>query len=117
MYISIGCVAALASFILPIAFAAPTPESHILKLRNPEARDVKPDSYIVVYKPSVNATGIAAIESVIESSLAKRDGEFDGISAKYELGSFKGFAIEADAATIAELAASEDVSVCLFATV
>jgi oryzin len=114
MRFSYGCVAALAAFIVPIAFAAPTPaEPHLLKIRNPEARDVKPDSYIIVYKPTVNATGIAAHESSIERFITKRGKSYKGVAAKYAIGSFKGYNIEADSATIAEIATSDEVRILI----
>jgi len=49
---------ALAAAVAPV-FGAPAPAHH-LKIRNPMAADVVPDSYIVVYNSDVDSTMIAS---------------------------------------------------------
>ena len=49
---------ALAAAIAPV-FGAPAP-AHYLKIRNPLAADVVPDSYIVVYNNDVDSTMISS---------------------------------------------------------
>ena len=53
---------ALAAAIAPV-FGAPAPAHH-LKIRNPMAADVVPDSYIVVYNSDVDSTMIASHVSI-----------------------------------------------------
>lgn len=100
----LGRLAALAA-ILPAVFAAPAPVN--LKIRNLEARDVVKDSYIVVYNNDVNATVFEASIAQVSSLLSKRDAA--GIGATYDIGTFKGYQVTADTATLAEIAASPDV--------
>jgi hypothetical protein len=104
---TIGSLATLAAVLLPAAFAAPT---HHHKIRNADAKDVIPNSYIIVYKDNVAAPAIAAHESTISSMISKRDSSFAGIGAKYNMSSFKGYQVEADSATIAQIAAAPEVS-------
>jgi Peptidase inhibitor I9 len=42
--------------------------------------------------------------------LSKGDSKFAGIDAKYNISSFKGYQVEADSATIAQIAAAPEVS-------
>ncbi|KAF4631808.1 hypothetical protein G7Y89_g6315 [Cudoniella acicularis] len=97
-------LAALAAFIVPLVFAAPTPH---LKIRNAEATDIVPDSYIVVYKNDVSAETIASHVSNVNSLVARRG--TDGIGATYNLEKLKGYQVHADAETIATIAASPEV--------
>jgi hypothetical protein len=50
---------ALAAALAPV-FGAPATAPHHLKIRNPQAEDVVPDSYIVVYNSNVDAATIAS---------------------------------------------------------
>jgi Peptidase inhibitor I9 len=103
---SIGSLATLAALLLPFALAAPT---HHHKIRNADAKDVIPNSYIIVYKDIVAALAIAAHESSISSMISKWDAQFAGIGAKYNMSSFEGYQVEADSATIAQIAAAPEV--------
>jgi hypothetical protein len=98
-------LAAVALALLPAAFAAPTS----LKIRNLEATDVVPNSYIVVYHQDTSAEAIAAHEFSIASSLNKRSSTLSGIGATYSMSEFKGYQIEADEDTIAEISNSPEV--------
>lgn len=101
-------LAALAAVIAPLVFAAPSPHPGTLKIRNIEATDVVPDSYIVVYNDDVSAEVIASHVSSVSSLLSKRDE--GGIGATYDLDTLKGYQVQADADTIAEIAASPEVA-------
>jgi hypothetical protein len=105
---TVGSLATLAAVLLPFAFAAPT---HHHKIRNGNAKDVIPNSYIIVYKDNIAAPAIAAHESTISSMISKRDSQFAGIGAKYNMSSFKGYQVEADSAMIAQIAAAPEVCV------
>lgn len=96
-------LAALAA-VLPAIFAAPAPH---LKIRNSHITDVVPDSYIVVYNSGINSTAIASHVSSVTSLLARRD--LTGIGATYDLDYLKGYQVTADAAALAEIAASPEV--------
>jgi hypothetical protein len=100
-------LAALAAVAAPFVFAAPAPHAGHLKIRNADVTDVVPDSYIVVYHNDINATAIAAHVDTVSSMLSKRD--TDGIGATYDLSELKGYQVQADSATIAEIAASPEV--------
>jgi hypothetical protein len=100
----------LAAVLLPVVFAAPADQATYLKIRNAEARDVIPNSYIIVYKEGVSSAAIAAHESSISSALKKRASTMQGIGPKWDMTSFKGYQIEADAATIQQIAAAPEVS-------
>ena len=100
-------LAALAAAIIPV-FAAPGPHAGHLKIRNADATDVVPNSWIVVYHNDVNASAITAHEQSISSILSRRD--TDGIGATYSLELLKGYQVTADAATIADIAAAPEVS-------
>ena len=99
-------LAALAAVVAPV-FAAPAPHAGHLKIRNIDATDVVPDSYIVVYKNDVDAATIESHEQAISSMLSKRD--TDGIGATYAMDLLKGYQVNADSATIAEIAAKPEV--------
>lgn len=96
-------LAAIAA-VIPTIFAAPAPH---LKIRNPEAANVVPDSYIVVYHPDVNSTMIASHVASISSMLSRRD--LTGIGATYDMAMLKGYQVTADLSAIAEIAASPEV--------
>lgn len=100
-------LAALAA-VIPAIFAAPSPAAHHLKIRNPEAVDVVPDSYIVVYHSNVNASMIASHVESVDSMLSRRD--LTGIGATYDMDLLKGYQVTADPATLAEIAASPEVN-------
>jgi subtilisin family serine protease len=102
-------LAAIAAVVAPAIFAAPTPSAPHLKIRNPEATDVVPDSYIVVYNSDINATSIETHLSSV-SALISRRRDVGGIGATYDLSTLKGYQVTADAATIAEIAASPEVA-------
>jgi hypothetical protein len=93
-------LAALAAVVASGVFAAPTAESHF-KIRNAAAKNVIPDSYIVVYHENVNTTMIASHMSAVTSMLSRRD--LPGVGAIYNLGSFKGYQVTANAASIVEI--------------
>jgi hypothetical protein len=57
---------ALAAALAPV-FGAPATTPHHLKIRNPLAEDVVPDSYIVVYNSNVDAATIASHVSLPRS--------------------------------------------------
>ncbi|KAH8592218.1 subtilisin-like serine protease-like protein PR1A [Bisporella sp. PMI_857] len=103
-------LAGAAALVLPLVFAAPT--GHHIKVRNPEARDVEPNSYIVVYEKDVAAATIASHLQKVDSLIATRKRQFadGGLSATYAIGDFKGYALKADAATIKEIADSPEVA-------
>lgn len=102
-------LATLAAVIAPLVFGAPAPVPH-LKIRNPMTEDVIQDSYIVVYNNDVNATMVAMHIDFVSSMLSKRDSPMIGIGATYDLDDFKGFQVEADPATITEIANSPEVA-------
>jgi oryzin len=95
-------LAALAAVIAPI-FAAP---AHI-KIRNTDAKDVIEGSYIVVYNEDITAAMMSSHFASISSILSKRDGH--GIGATYNMKKFKGYQIQADEASIAEIANKPEV--------
>ncbi len=108
----------LAATLLPFTFAAPVEQAGaapnpLLKIRNLEARDVIADNYIVVYHSDlVNATALDAAVASIDSIVTKRKvggKKHRGVRAKYNLDGFRGYAIEADAATIGEIVAKPEV--------
>src|ERR1700760_4872371 len=109
MFSYLGKLAAVAAFIIPTVIGAP---AHHLKLRNPTAIDVVPDSYIVVYNTDVSAESIASHIESVSSLIARRDVTVAnaGIGATYNLDQFKGYHIVADSATIASIAAAAEVS-------
>ncbi|TVY45862.1 Subtilisin-like protease [Lachnellula occidentalis] len=100
-------LAALAAVIAPV-FAAPAPHPGHLKIRNNDANDVVPDSYIIVFNNDIDAATIESHEKSISSMLSRRD--TDGIGAKYTMDLLKGYQINANAATIAEIAAKPEVN-------
>ncbi|KAH7403226.1 peptidase S8/S53 domain-containing protein [Cadophora sp. MPI-SDFR-AT-0126] len=102
----LGRLAALAALVVPAVFAAPAPANH--KIRNVDARDVVKDSYIVVYQKDVTAAALASHIEEVNSLIAKR--EVGGIGATYDIGTFKGYQITTDAATLGAIAASPDVA-------
>lgn len=104
----LGRLAALAALVAPVVFAAPAPASANLKIRNLDARDVVKDSYIVVYQKDVSKEVLASHIEEVNSLIAKR--EVGGIGATYDIGTFKGYQITTDAATLGQIAASPDVS-------
>ncbi|TVY55123.1 Subtilisin-like protease 2, partial [Lachnellula cervina] len=99
-------LAALAA-VITSCFAAPAPHAGLLKIRNIDATDVVPDSYIVVYKNDIDAATIESHEKSITSMLLRRDTH--GIGATYTMDLLKGYQINADSATIAEIAAKPEV--------
>jgi len=102
---------ALAAAVAPV-FGAPAPAPHHLKIRNPEATEVVPDSYIVVYNDNVDSATVASHIESVSSMLSRRD--LTGIGATYDMAELKGYQVTADEAAIAEIAASPDVIVpCL----
>ncbi|KAH8801025.1 peptidase S8/S53 domain-containing protein [Hyaloscypha sp. PMI_1271] len=98
---------ALAAALAPV-FGAPATAPHHLKIRNPQAEDVVPDSYIVVYNSNVDAATIASHVASVSSMLSRRD--LSGIGATYDMDELKGYQVVADEAAIAEIAASPEVA-------
>ncbi|KAH8793270.1 peptidase S8/S53 domain-containing protein [Hyaloscypha finlandica] len=98
---------ALAAALAPV-FGAPATAPHHLKIRNPQAEDVVPDSYIVVYNSNVDAETIASHVASVSSMLSRRD--LTGIGATYDMDELKGYQVVADEAAIAEIAASPEVA-------
>lgn len=99
---------ALAACFLPLIAGAPTPD---MKIRNLDARDVIPDSYIVVYNKGISTSTFESEIASVNSILSKRDSKSHrGIGAKYDLTGFKGYQIEADSTTIGTIASSSEVS-------
>jgi hypothetical protein len=103
----VAAAAALYSSVL--AGSAATTHHH--KVRNAGATAVVPDSYIIVYHENVTAPVIEAHESMISSIIAKRDSGRSTctVKHKYDIGAFKGYAIEADAATVNQIADTAEV--------
>jgi hypothetical protein len=100
---------ALAACILPLVAGAPVTEPH-LKIRNPTAQDVIPNSYIVVFNKGIEAEEIDAEFASVNSILSKRSSTLKGIGHKYNLAEFNGYQIETDTATIGEIASSPQAS-------
>ncbi|RDL33329.1 Subtilisin-like protein [Venustampulla echinocandica] len=98
-------LAALAAVIAPLVFAAPASN---LKVRNSDATNVVPDSYIVVYNDQVSAATAASHIDRVSSLISKRD--TDGIGATYDMDLLKGYQITADEDTIQQIAASPEVA-------
>lgn len=115
MFSYLGKIAAVAALAVPMVFGAPAPAHHH-KIRNPEARDVVPDSYIVVYNKDVTSAVVASHVETVHSLIAKRDSTLAnaGIGATYDLTGFKGYQVLADAATIGAIASSPEVNQLLF---
>jgi len=109
-------IAGVAALALPVVFGAPAPSAHQLKIRNPDATEVVPNKYIVVYEKDVAPKSILSHLSNVKNLISKRKRDFSlgGIDVTYEIGNFKGYAVTADEATIAEIAASPEVSLQLF---
>ena len=105
---SLGKLAVIAAAVLPFVSAAPTAHHH--KIRNAQAKEVIPNSYIIVYHENVSAPDIAAHELMVSSTLSKRASTLNGVGHKYNLWSFKGYQIEADTATINQIANSPEVA-------
>ena len=108
-------IAGVAALALPVVFGAPAPSPLNLKLRNPAATEVVPNKYIVVYEKDVAASAIASHISTITSLISKRKRDFSlgAIATTYAIGEFKGYAVTADEATMAEIAAKPEVSTTL----
>lgn len=102
---------ALTAVIAPI-FAAPAPSAGHFEIRTPDVaeRDVVLDAYIVVYNAGVNSTMVASHMESVSSLLSKRDAT-GGVGATYDMDSFAGYAITADATTIGAIASSPEVSI------
>ncbi|KAG9245131.1 subtilisin-like serine protease-like protein PR1A [Calycina marina] len=104
-------LAGVAALALPAVFGAPAPGAH-LKIRNADIKEFVPNKYIVVYETDVAKETIESHFATVESLLSKRKRSFadGGIGAKYEIGDFKGYAVTADEATIADIAATPEVA-------
>ena len=101
---------ALAACLLPLINAAPVTEQPHVKIRNPSAQDVIPNSYIVVFNKDIGAEDIESEFASVNSILSKRSSAHKGIGNKYNLSGLKGYQIETDTATIGEIASSPHVS-------
>jgi len=82
MVSSLARLAALTAIVAPI-LGAPTPAPQHIKIRNPMAADVVPDSWIVVYNDDINATTIASHVASVSSMLSRRDET--GIGATWDM--------------------------------
>ena len=100
---------ALTAALLPFVAAVPVDHPGKLKIREMDKRaEVIPGRYIVVFEPSTNASTVEAHEASIVA-LKKRDVTAD-VDNTYAVEEFKGYSITTDEATIAEIAASPEVS-------
>lgn len=108
--VSIKSFLAWSAAVLPFVLAVPESHPGFLKIRTlDEGARVIPNSYIVVFEPSVSAETIAAHEQSLVA-LRRRDESTADVVHTYEVEEFKGYSITADEATIAEIAASPEVS-------
>jgi hypothetical protein len=114
-----GRLATAAAVLLPLVFGAPTPEEETfhIKIRGSHAppKNVIPNNYIVVYYKNATAPIISAHENHWSSIISKRASKssnknLKGLGHKFALGSLKGYAIEADAATIKQIADTPEVN-------
>lgn len=101
---------ALAACFLPLIAGIPTAQPH-LKIQNPTAQDVVPNSYIVVFNKDIDSAAITSEYASVNHILSKRDSTHKGIGSKYDLEHFKGYQIEADMATIEQIASSPQVKI------
>lgn len=99
---------ALAACVLPLVTGAAIEKSE-LKIRNADATNTIENSYIVVGKDEVEHEAFYSEMSKFDV-LSKRDSTFKGIGHKYSTKRFKGYQIETDPATLAEIAKSDKVS-------
>jgi oryzin len=102
-------LAALAAVVGPV-FGAPTAATHHLKIRNPMAADVVPDSYIVVYHTDVNSSTISSHLESVSSMVSKRSSHLAGVGPTYEVGDFRGYQVSATLAMINEIAETPEVA-------
>jgi hypothetical protein len=93
--------------LLPLALGAPTIRSNKVRSLS-DGKDIIPGKYIVVFTESANATVIAA-HHVAARGIKKRSGDPVVVDAEYEIGDFKGYAVEADEESIEAIAATEEV--------
>ena len=106
-----GKLVALAALAFLVVFGAPSPSLNYLKIRNQNSTDVVPNRYIVVYEKDVTAAIISNYISRVGNLFSKRKRGFadGGIRANYAFRDFNGYAVTADNATIAEIAATPEV--------
>ncbi|OBT86309.1 hypothetical protein VE02_07437 [Pseudogymnoascus sp. 03VT05] len=97
---------ALAAAFLPLIAGAPVADQPHLKIRNPTAQNVIPNSYIVVFNKDIEAEDVESEFASVNSILSKRSSTHKGIGSKYNLAGFKGYQIETDTATIGAIASS-----------
>lgn len=103
---SIISLSSLASTLLPLlAVAAPTKHGV-----NIPTHDVVPNSYIVVYKHNITDKAIAAHIHSVSNILSKRDSTFAGIGNQFTMHGFKGYQIETDNVTVAQINDTAEVS-------
>ena len=93
--------------LVPFALGAPTARSNKIRSLS-DGKDIIPGHYIVVFAESANATVIAA-HHVTARGIKKRSGDPVVVDAEYDMGDFKGYAVEADEDAIDAIAASEEV--------
>lgn len=101
---------ALAAAFLPFIVAAPVTDQAHVKIRNPTAQNVIPNSYIVVFNKDIEAEDVESEFASVNAILSKRSSTHKGIGNKYNIANFKGYQIETDTATIGEIASSPLVS-------
>ncbi|TVY23887.1 Subtilisin-like protease [Lachnellula hyalina] len=99
-------LAGLAAVIAPV-FATPVPNAGHLKIRNNDASDVIPNSYIVVYKSDIDDDTIESHQNSIGSMLSRRDTQ--GVGATYTMELLKGYQINADSGTMDKIGAKPEV--------
>lgn len=109
------------TFLL-LVFAAPNPRkggTYLgLPVSNPNAKDVIPDRYIVVYNSSFGDDKINTHQSSIMTKIAKRNigkRSLDGrsLSTKvntFQMGKWRAMALEADSRMLGEIFAADEVS-------
>lgn len=105
---------ALASVLLPYVVEG-VPAARFPRRDIPSTPEIVQDSYIIVFKKGVNASEIADHEAGL-SGLVKRHGSHHkGINHNYNFKGygFKGYHVETDSDTIAQIAASPLVSICM----
>jgi hypothetical protein len=100
---------ALAACFLPLIACAPT-EQPALKLRNADATNVVPNSYVVVYKKDIDDSTYESEMSSVSAMLSKRDSTLKGLGHKYNMKNFKGYQIETDPETLSKISESPQVS-------
>lgn len=109
----VGATAALVS-LLPCVLSTPVPKYHTaadlrrtpttsLNISNPQATNVIPNSYIVVYKPTTSNDEMKQHLSYVNHALSKRDSNANGVGTTYNFNNFKGYHIQANKSLVATI--------------